>query len=51
LTVSKEPEQRRRLTTAYTRQAVEWIAVVGFAGVVTCILGVGAAMVYWAWTA
>lgn len=46
-----EPEKKPRLTYPYTRMAVEWIAVAGFAGIVAAILGVAAALVYWAWTA
>ena len=46
-----EPEEKRRLTTPYTRMAVEWIAVAGFAGIVAAILAFAAAMVFWAWTA
>ena len=46
-----ESESKRRLTTPYTRQTVEWIGVIGFAGVVTCIVLAGAAIVYWMWTA
>lgn len=53
--MATEPEQEEqkpgRLTYPYTRQTVEWVAVVGFAGVVAAILGVAAAIVYWAWTA
>lgn len=45
------PEPESRLKTPYTRMAIEWIAVTGFAGLVLCILGVAAALVYWAWTA
>jgi hypothetical protein len=45
------PPKERRLTTPYTREAVEWIAVMGFAGIVAAIVGVCAALVYWAWTA
>lgn len=40
-----------RLTYPYTRMAVEWIAVAGFAGIVAAILGIAAAFVFWAWTA
>lgn len=41
----------RRFTSPYARQTIEWIAIAGFAGIVAAILGVAAALVYWAWTA
>lgn len=47
-----EPEESKpRFSSPYTRQALEWIAVVGFAGIVAAIVGVASAFVYWAWTA
>lgn len=46
-----EPQKKSRLTSPYARQAVEWIAVAGFAGIIAAILAFAAALVYWAWTA
>ena len=46
-----EKPERRRLSSPYTREAVEWIAVLGFAGMVIAILAFAAAVVFWAWTA
>jgi uncharacterized membrane protein len=46
-----ERERARRLSSPYTRQTVEWIAVVGFAGLVAAILAFAAAIVFWAWSA
>ena len=40
-----------RLNSPYTKLAIEWIMVTFFAGIALAILGVAAAVVYWAWTA
>lgn len=40
-----------KLKTPYIRYAIEGITVVLFAGLVLAILGIAAALVYWAWTA
>ena len=45
-----EPELGR-FRAPYTRVALEWIAVAGFAGIVAAIVGVASAVVYWAWSA
>lgn len=47
----REGLEGARFRAPYTRVALEWIAVAGFAGVVASIVGVASAVVYWAWTA
>jgi hypothetical protein len=50
--VSEERQTRRRGTRSdYSRAAIEWILIAGFAGIVLAILALAAALVYWAWTA
>lgn len=46
-----EPSEERptRFTAPYTRTALEWTAVVLFAGLAASILGIAAAIVYRAW--
>jgi hypothetical protein len=40
-----------RMSSRYTRVAIEWTLVGLFAGLALAILGVAGALVYWAWTA
>jgi hypothetical protein len=47
-----EPEEpKRRLTTPYTRQTMEWVAVAAFAGIASGIVAIVLAVAYRVWTA
>lgn len=49
-----EPELEEEgggLRAPYARDAIEYLAVALFAGVVLAILGLAAAVVFWAWSA
>ena len=48
--VTTERQPRRVASNRYQRIAIEWLLVVLFAGIVLAILGVAAAIVWWAWS-